>query len=220
MEGPLVSDTTEFPAGAASAPGETPLGSSASSGNAAPEGSPAAKGRRRQGTGLSSFLLPELQQVAQQMGIAGTGRMRKSQLIAAIQEKQGGGASAAPARGARAAANGTASEAAAPRSAPAAAEAARPAEQAAAESTTPSEATTRSPRGSRNGARSGRANGSQQQLSFDQNASGDNAPQAAPAAQAPAPAASGAQPAPGAPEAGGDGQPADGNRNERRRRSS
>src|ERR1700742_2078602 len=187
MEGPLVSDTTEFPAGAASAPGETPLGSSAPSGNAAPEGSPAAKGRRRQGTGLSSLLLPELQQVAQQMGIAGTGRMRKSQLIAAIQEKQGGGASAAPARGGRGAAHGTASVAAAPPS--------------------PPEATPRSPRASRNGARSGRANGSQQQLSFDQNASGDNAPQAAAAAQAPAPAASGAQPAPGAPEAGGDGQP-------------
>ena len=96
------------PTGAAPAPGETPLGRPASSGNAGSEGSPAgstapatagsdgaaaaaAKGRRRQGTGLSSLLLPELQQVAQQMGIAGTGRMRKSQLITAIQEKQGGG---------------------------------------------------------------------------------------------------------------------------------
>jgi len=35
--------------------------------------------------------LAELQQVAQQMGIKGTGRMRKGEVIAAIQEKQGGG---------------------------------------------------------------------------------------------------------------------------------
>src|SRR6201996_8945776 len=127
MEGPLVSDTTEFPAGAATAPGETPLGSPASSGSAVPEASPAgstapatagsdgagaaaAKGRRRQGTGLSSLLLPELQQVAQQMGIAARGRMRKSQLIAAIQEKQGGGAAAASARSPKPSTNGAASE--------------------------------------------------------------------------------------------------------------
>src|ERR1700691_3437164 len=127
MEGPLVSDTTEFPAGATAAPGETPLGRPASSGNAGPEASSAGstapatagsdgaaagagQGSRRQGTRLSSLLLPELQQVAQQMGIAGTGRMRKSQLIAAIQEKQGGGAAAAPARGSKGAANGAASE--------------------------------------------------------------------------------------------------------------
>jgi len=104
MEGPLVSDTTEFLSGAPDAPGETPLGSSASTGNVGPEGShtgsrapagsdgaAAGKGRRRQGTGLSALLLSELQQVAQQMGIPGTARMRKSQLIAAIQERQGGG---------------------------------------------------------------------------------------------------------------------------------
>ena len=39
MEGPLVSDTTEFLSGAPDAPGETPLGSSASTGSAGPEGS-------------------------------------------------------------------------------------------------------------------------------------------------------------------------------------
>src|SRR6201986_1610372 len=156
MEGPLVSDTTEFPAGAATAPGETPLGSPASSGNAVPEGSPAgstapatagsdgagaaaAKGRRRQGTGLSSLLLPELQQVAQQMGIAGTGRMRKSQLIAAIQEKQGGGAAGPPARAAQPAAGGAASEVSAPRSASAGADAVRPSEQGAMEPPTATE---------------------------------------------------------------------------------
>jgi transcription termination factor Rho len=75
--------------------------------------------RRRSGTGLSAMLLPELQRLASSLGISGTGRMRKSQLIAAIQEKQGvsseGAASAAPE------AAGKAAEAAAPeaKSAPA-----------------------------------------------------------------------------------------------------
>src|SRR5262245_10149607 len=35
------------------------------------------------------MVLPELQALASGLGISGTGRMRKSQLIAAIQEKQG-----------------------------------------------------------------------------------------------------------------------------------
>jgi len=47
--------------------------------------------RRRSGGGLAGMLLPELQQLASDLGISGTARMRKSQLIAAIQEKQGGG---------------------------------------------------------------------------------------------------------------------------------
>jgi transcription termination factor Rho len=41
------------------------------------------------------MLLPELQQMAQSMGIKGTGRMRKGEIIAAIQERQGGTATAA-----------------------------------------------------------------------------------------------------------------------------
>jgi transcription termination factor Rho len=41
------------------------------------------------------MLLPELQRLAQSMGITGTGRLRKGQLIAVIQEKQGGGSSRA-----------------------------------------------------------------------------------------------------------------------------
>ncbi|WP_214408376.1 Rho termination factor N-terminal domain-containing protein, partial [Sphaerisporangium fuscum] len=49
----------------------------------------AARPRRRSGTGLSAMVLPELQALASSLGISGTGRMRKSQLIAAIQEKQG-----------------------------------------------------------------------------------------------------------------------------------
>ncbi|MFI7616804.1 transcription termination factor Rho [Nonomuraea terrae] len=88
-----MSDTTELlsdASGAEPASGDTPTRA-------------AAKPRaRRSGTGLSAKVLPELQKIAAELGISGTGRMRKSQLIAAIQEKQGGGsgdaaAAAAPA---------------------------------------------------------------------------------------------------------------------------
>ncbi|MFS8198830.1 transcription termination factor Rho [Streptomyces sp. CWNU-52B] len=51
--------------------------------------------RRRRGTGLDGMVLAELQQVATGLGIRGTARMRKSQLIEVIKEAQaGGGASA------------------------------------------------------------------------------------------------------------------------------
>ncbi|MCX5092888.1 transcription termination factor Rho [Streptomyces sp. NBC_00365] len=51
--------------------------------------------RRRRGTGLEGMVLAELQQVASGLGIRGTARMRKSQLIEVIKEAQsGGGASA------------------------------------------------------------------------------------------------------------------------------
>ncbi|NUT11247.1 MAG: transcription termination factor Rho, partial [Nonomuraea sp.] len=86
-----MSDTTELlsdASGVQPASGDTPTRA-------------AAKPRaRRSGTGLSAKVLPELQKMAAELGISGTGRMRKSQLIAAIQEKQGGvsgdGAPAAP----------------------------------------------------------------------------------------------------------------------------
>ncbi len=48
--------------------------------------------RRRSGGGLSGMVLAELQQVAGGLGIKGTGRMRKSQLIEAITAAQGAGA--------------------------------------------------------------------------------------------------------------------------------
>ncbi|SDT77219.1 transcription termination factor Rho [Actinoplanes derwentensis] len=51
--------------------------------------------RRRGGTGLSAMLLPELQSLAASLGISGTARMRKGELIAAITERQDGGAPAA-----------------------------------------------------------------------------------------------------------------------------
>jgi transcription termination factor Rho len=93
-----LSDTTELlsdASGTSAASGDTPTRA-------------AAKPRaRRSGTGLSAKVLPELQKIAAELGISGTGRMRKSQLIAAIQEKQGGGSAegaAAPAAEAPAAA--------------------------------------------------------------------------------------------------------------------
>ncbi|WP_018351268.1 transcription termination factor Rho [Longispora albida] len=45
--------------------------------------------RRRTGTGLQAMLLPELQTLASSLGISGTARMRKGELIAAIQTTQG-----------------------------------------------------------------------------------------------------------------------------------
>ncbi|MEW2470271.1 transcription termination factor Rho [Streptomyces sp. NPDC046994] len=50
--------------------------------------------RRRRGTGLEGMVLAELQQVASGLGIRGTARMRKSQLIEVIKEAQSGGAPA------------------------------------------------------------------------------------------------------------------------------
>ncbi|MDP9429765.1 MAG: Rho termination factor N-terminal domain-containing protein, partial [Actinomycetota bacterium] len=66
---------------------------------------PGAKGRtRRRGSGLSGMLLPELQRLAGELGISGTGRMRKGDLVAAISARQvgaegagSGSADAAPA---------------------------------------------------------------------------------------------------------------------------
>ncbi|WP_335935639.1 transcription termination factor Rho [Streptomyces sp. PTD5-9] len=56
--------------------------------------------RRRSGTGLDGMVLAELQQVASGLGIKGTARMRKGQLIEVIKEAQAGNAApkaAAPA---------------------------------------------------------------------------------------------------------------------------
>ncbi|MGA5504312.1 transcription termination factor Rho [Streptomyces umbrinus] len=53
--------------------------------------------RRRRGTGLEGMVLAELQQVASGLGIRGTARMRKSQLIEVIKEAQAGGGAPAKA---------------------------------------------------------------------------------------------------------------------------
>jgi transcription termination factor Rho len=47
--------------------------------------------RRATSGGLSAMVLPELQALAGELGISGVGRLRKSQLIEAIQDKQGTG---------------------------------------------------------------------------------------------------------------------------------
>ena len=100
MEGPLVSDTTELLNGAPSVSEDAPVGISAppaaaggsALGDPGADGATAStsKSRSRGGTGLSSLLMPELQRIAQSMGIPGAGRMRKGQLVEAIQARQGG----------------------------------------------------------------------------------------------------------------------------------
>ncbi|AKN69808.1 transcription termination factor Rho [Streptomyces sp. PBH53] len=54
--------------------------------------------RRRRGTGLEGMVLAELQQVASGLGIRGTARMRKSQLIEVIKEAQAAGGAPAAAK--------------------------------------------------------------------------------------------------------------------------
>jgi transcription termination factor Rho len=89
MEGPLVSDTTEILSGAANASGDAPAGSSAPPA-AAGATEPTSKSRGRGGAGLSSMVMPELVRLAQTLGISGAGRMRKGQLIEAIEARQSG----------------------------------------------------------------------------------------------------------------------------------
>ena len=93
MEGPLVSDTTEILSGAPAASEDAPAGISAPP--AAAGGSsqaPKSRSRGGSGAGLSSLLMPELQRIAHTLGIPGAGRMRKSQLVEAIEARQGGSA--------------------------------------------------------------------------------------------------------------------------------
>jgi transcription termination factor Rho len=87
------------------APGTATVVSDAAAGNGggrrAESGAPAESGgARRRGGGLSAMLLPELQALAGDLGIPGTGRMRKSQLIAAIQAARGEGGARPAAAGA------------------------------------------------------------------------------------------------------------------------
>ena len=87
-----MSDTTELFTGSSGAPEASP---GFTGGTPAPAGETVTdKPTRRGGSGLSGMLLADLQRLAQSMGITGTGRMRKSQLIEAIQSRQGGGSAA------------------------------------------------------------------------------------------------------------------------------
>lgn len=88
-EGPFVSDTTDLMGVTADKSVD-----SAAPAEGAATGTTAR--RRRSGTGLEGMVLAELQQVASGLGIRGTARMRKSQLIEVIKEAQAGGGSAAP----------------------------------------------------------------------------------------------------------------------------
>ncbi|MEV5242719.1 transcription termination factor Rho [Streptomyces cinnamoneus] len=90
-----MSDTTDLmgvnagAAGNASAPATDAPAAPATGAATAPK-------RRRSGTGLDAMVLAELQQLASGLGIKGTARMRKGQLIEVIKERQAG--SAAPAK--------------------------------------------------------------------------------------------------------------------------
>ncbi|MET8469475.1 transcription termination factor Rho [Streptomyces sp. NPDC006422] len=97
-----MSDTTDLMGVTADSSAAAPAASSADA-SAAPAAG-ASGSRRRRGTGLDGMVLAELQQVASGLGIKGTARMRKSQLIEVIKEAQSGGGNAqAPAKSADAA---------------------------------------------------------------------------------------------------------------------
>ncbi|UCM90507.1 transcription termination factor Rho [Streptomyces marincola] len=92
-----MSDTTDLMGVSADTADKT-SGAATASATDAPAAT-AAPRRRRSGTGLDGMVLAELQQVASGLGIRGTARMRKSQLIEVIKEKQAAGASGAAANG-------------------------------------------------------------------------------------------------------------------------
>src|SRR5512139_3756451 len=71
---------------------------------------PATAKPRRRAAGLSGMVLSELQAMAAELGISGTARMRKGQLIEAIKERQGGGTDGGRPAGQQAAGNAPAEE--------------------------------------------------------------------------------------------------------------
>ncbi|MBB6170305.1 transcription termination factor Rho [Nocardiopsis mwathae] len=86
-----MSDTTELHTDAAVSTHDNQTASAAEAGDAAPSAGKTAAARSRSGgTGLSALKLTELQRLASSLGITGTGRMRKNDVIAAIEAKQGG----------------------------------------------------------------------------------------------------------------------------------
>ncbi|WP_028646824.1 transcription termination factor Rho [Nocardiopsis sp. CNT312] len=87
-----MSDTTDLHTDAA-VDSATTTGASGTEADGSPpsEAPPSSRSRAAaRGTGLAAQRLPELQKLASSMGITGTGRMRKSDVIAAIEAKQGG----------------------------------------------------------------------------------------------------------------------------------
>ncbi|MFF9557065.1 transcription termination factor Rho [Streptomyces albus] len=95
-----MSDTTDLMGVNADTAADGAAAPASTDASAAPAASGAAPRRRRSGTGLEGMVLAELQQIASSLGIRGTARMRKSQLIEVIKERQAGGSSdSAPAAG-------------------------------------------------------------------------------------------------------------------------
>ncbi|MDB1087617.1 transcription termination factor Rho [Streptomyces sp. ACA25] len=90
-----MSDTTDLMGVSAESAAKT-AGDAPASATDAPAGR--APRRRRAGTGLEGMVLAELQQVASGLGIKGTARMRKSQLIEVIKERQNAGSAGAEAK--------------------------------------------------------------------------------------------------------------------------
>ncbi|MDT0301714.1 transcription termination factor Rho [Streptomonospora wellingtoniae] len=90
-----MSDTTELHTDAAVSKQQETTASAADAGDAATSSRKSTSSRSRSGgTGLSALKLTELQRLASSLGITGTGRMRKNDIIAAIEAKQGGPVSA------------------------------------------------------------------------------------------------------------------------------
>ncbi len=87
-----MTDTTDLPDGRDSA---EPNRDGAQQDSAATVTAATRPRRRATSGGLSAKVLPELQALAAELGITGTGRMRKSQLIEAITAAQGGAGSTA-----------------------------------------------------------------------------------------------------------------------------
>ncbi|GHH80934.1 hypothetical protein GCM10018793_37250 [Streptomyces sulfonofaciens] len=92
-----MSDTTDLMGVSADSTVDT-AAAPATDASAAPAGASAGT-RRRRGTGLEGMVLAELQQVASGLGIRGTARMRKSQLIEVIKEAQAQGGTSQAASG-------------------------------------------------------------------------------------------------------------------------
>ncbi|MFE9000879.1 transcription termination factor Rho [Streptomyces sp. NPDC007875] len=90
-----MSDTTDLMGVNASGTSDSGVGNNAPATDASAPATGAATGaaprRRRSGTGLDAMVLAELQQLASSLGIKGTARMRKGQLIEVIKEKQAAG---------------------------------------------------------------------------------------------------------------------------------
>jgi len=97
-----VSETHDVESGTATV---TAVGASTHTSSESSNGS--GGGTRRRTAGLSSKLLPELQQLAGDLGISGTAKLRKNQLIEAIQAAQSGGKAGSVTEPARADADAT-----------------------------------------------------------------------------------------------------------------